>query len=294
MTEKIKGSHYRAKHDSALLEYLHELFPEKSRSGIKQLLTRNMVYVNGRQQKHFMYMLKTGDDIFIVKAKRAVTAMHGIRILYEDESLIAIDKPSGMPCISTGKDNVLTAYSILASHVKAEDPGKRIFIVHRIDRDTSGVLLFAKDERSKRLLQDNWNEVVLERKYIAVTEGRPQQDSGTITSWLKENPKSLKVHSSPVDNGGKKAVTHYRVLKTSGAFSLVEFELETGRKNQIRVHASDTGFPIAGDRKYGSSWNPAGRLALHAATLVFTHPATGKTVTLSSPVPNEFTGLFEN
>ena len=164
----------------------------------------------------------------------------------------------------------------------------RIFIVHRIDRETSGLVIFAKDETTKLQLQETWNKSVLERKYCAILEGHPASERGTVHSWLKENPKSMKVTSSPEDNGGKEAVTHYRVLSYGRHYSLVEFELETGRKHQIRVHASMTGCPVAGDRKYGAKGNPAGRLALHARSITFRHPVTGKVLSFETPLPNVF------
>lgn len=202
-------------------------------------------------------------------------------ILYEDDCIIVADKPSGLLTMSTGKEGEITAYSILTDYVRSARGGKntrdkgRIFIVHRLDRDTSGVIVFAKDEQTKHALQDDWNETILERKYIAAVEGTLEYDEGTVASYLKDNPKSMKVSSSWTDNGGKYSVTHFKVLRSSGQYSLVEFELETGRKNQIRVHASVIGNPVAGDRKYGSASNPLHRLCLHASTLVFHHPRTG-------------------
>ena len=215
----------------------------------------------------------------------------GLEILYEDDSIIVIDKPGGLLTMSTGKAEETTAYSILTDYVRsgrgsgdrrARDR-RRIFIVHRLDRDTSGVIVFAKDPETKYALQDDWNETILERKYIAAVEGTLEYDEGTVASYLKDNPKSMKVSSSWTDNGGKYSVTHYRVIRPAEDYALVEFELETGRKNQIRVHAADIGHPVAGDRKYGAAANPFGRLALHAATLSFRHPHTGKILTFTSP-----------
>ena len=161
----------------------------------------------------------------------------------------------------------------------------RIFIVHRLDRDTSGIMVFAKDESTKRLLQENWNEAVTERKYTGVAEGRLPETDGEIVSWLKENPKSLKMSAVPYDNGGKKAVTAYHLAGFRKGLSLVEITLETGRKNQIRVQFAAIGHPIAGDKKYGAQTNPFGRLALHASVLEFRHPHTGKTMRFVSPAP---------
>lgn len=218
-------------------------------------------------------------------------------ILYEDDCIIVADKPSGLLTMSTGKEGEITAYSILTDYVRSARGGRntrdkgRIFIVHRLDRDTSGVIVFAKDEQTKHALQDDWNETILERKYIAAVEGTLEYDEGTVASYLKDNPKSMKVSSSWTDNGGKYSVTHFKVLRSSGQYSLVEFELETGRKNQIRVHASVIGNPVAGDRKYGSASNPLHRLCLHASNLVFHHPRTGQLLRFDTGIPKDFMRL---
>lgn len=220
----------------------------------------------------------------------------GLRIIYEDRWLIVVDKPSGLLTMSTGKSGEETAYSMLT------DYAGRVFIVHRLDRDTSGLVVFAKDQDTKFSLQDNWEDAVLERKYVAILEGHIEDDEGWIETWLYENPKSMKVHcyairpedrpDRPPRKGWKHASTHCRTIERMSIdgkpYTLVEFELETGRKNQIRVHSEWIGHPVAGDRKYGAATNPAGRLALHAHTLSFIHPWTGKTMRFTSPLPNPF------
>lgn len=238
-----------------------------------------------------------------------------IEIIYEDEYLLAVNKPSGLLTMSTGRQGEETAYRIVMDYVRNSGRsqrgrvsyrhgGNRIFIVHRLDRETSGILLFAKNEEIKFALQDGWNEIVLERKYIAAVEGIPEQKEGTIISWLHDNPATMTVSSSPFDDGGKKAVTHYRVVReihlgtvsekgqslghSKAGYALVEFEIDTGRKNQIRVHAAEMGHPVAGDRKYGAKTNPAGRLALHAMSISFRHPATGKVMTFRTGIPDAF------
>lgn len=235
----------------------------------------------------------------------------GISIVYEDQWLIVVDKPAGMLSMSTGrsgKPGEVTAYNLLTDYVRESRPSGRIFIVHRLDRETSGLLVFAKDEDTKLSLQENWNEAVLERKYVAVLEGCIDDSEGWVETWLYENPKSMKVHCYPIDNrdllaaregkcmfaernGWKYASTHCCTTLKGKEYTQVEFELETGRKNQIRVHAQWIGHPIAGDKKYGARTNPIGRLALHAKTLSFIHPWTGRTLSFSSPVPKEFRKL---
>lgn len=220
-----------------------------------------------------------------------------IEILYEDRWLIAIDKPCGLLSMSAGRENEVTAYSLVTGHV-----GDRIFIVHRLDRDTSGVLLFAKDYETKRMLQDNWGDNVTERRYHAVLEGDIDDEEGWIETWLYENPKSMKVHCYPFEKGQDSsrpprkdwqfASSHCRRVGKrmieGKAYTDVEFNLETGRKNQIRVHSQWIGHPVTGDRKYGAAHNPFSRLALHALSISFTHPRTGKFIRLSSQLPKVF------
>ena len=232
-----------------------------------------------------------------------------MEIVYEDRWLIVADKPSGLLSMSTGRADQTTAYSILTQYVKdgSDRSSRRIFIVHRLDRDTSGLIVFAKDEETKLALQENWEDAVVERKYHAVLEGRIEDEEGWIETWLYENPKSMKVHCYPLATGDspdcpprkdwKYASSHCRTLKSIEAegrwYTHVEFELETGRKNQIRTQASWIGHPIAGDRKYDAVTDPIGRLALHAKTLSFIHPWTGKTLKFTSPVPKSFNSIGE-
>ena len=219
-----------------------------------------------------------------------------LEIIYEDEWLIVVDKPSGLLCMSTGKSNEDTAYS------RVYDYAGKIFIVHRLDRDTSGLLVFAKDLETKLALQENWEEAVLERRYSAVLEGKIDDDEGWIETWLYENPKSLMVHCYELREGDSPqkpprkdwqfAATRCRTVKrgeiAGKPYTIVEFDLETGRKNQIRVHSQWIGHPIAGDRKYGAQTNPFGRLALHAQGLSFIHPWTGRTMKFRSKTPQKF------
>ena len=222
-------------------------------------------------------------------------------IVYEDQWVIVVDKPAGLLSMSTGGDGETTAYSILTDYVRSQSGG-RIFIVHRLDRETSGLLLFAKESRTKEMLQQNWNETVLERKYVALLEGGIESEEGWIETWLRDNPKSMIVSCMGTDtrlrpedleaDGWKFASSHCRKLqecRIEGVdYTLVEFELETGRKNQIRVHAQWIGHPVAGDKKYGARTNPLRRLALHARTLSFIHPHTGKALSFTSRLPKGF------
>ncbi len=219
-----------------------------------------------------------------------------LEIVYEDRWIIVVDKPCGLLTMSTGRESQDTAYS------RVYDYAGKIFIVHRLDRDTSGLLVFAKDQETKLALQENWDEAVQERKYIALLEGVIESEEGWIETWLYENQKSMKVHcyefgvndnpAKPPRKDWQFAATHCRTLKTGEiqgqSYTMVEFELETGRKNQIRVHSEWIGHPIAGDRKYGAQTNPLSRLALHAQTLSFLHPWTGRLMTFTSKLPKGF------
>ena len=229
----------------------------------------------------------------------------GLKIVFEDDWLIVVEKPSGLLTMSTGKGHEVTAYSMLYDYVcegsghKRNTPQPRIFIVHRLDRDTSGLLVFAKDEETKLALQENWEEAVQERRYIAILEGQIDDDEGYIETWMYENPRSLMVHcydlrnddtpEKPPRKDWKYASSHCKKLKDLSidgkAYTAVEFNLETGRRNQIRVHSQHIGHPIAGDKKYGALTNPYGRLALHAQGLSFIHPWTGKTMRFSAKLP---------
>jgi 23S rRNA pseudouridine1911/1915/1917 synthase len=180
---------------------------------------------------------------------------------------------------------------MLSDHVKLRGSKNKIFVVHRLDRETSGLMMFAKSEEVKRILQSNWHDIVVERTYLAVVEGIPANEKGIITSYLRES-KAMKVHSSQDPGAGEKAVTRYQVVKTGNGLSQLEVKPETGKKNQIRVHMQDLGHPIVGDKKYGSKVNPIGRLALHARVLAFNHPVNGEPMRFETSVPRKFDRLF--
>jgi 23S rRNA pseudouridine1911/1915/1917 synthase len=274
-----------------LLKFLLAKMPERGRNSVKDLLGRGQVFVGGAPVTQFNHKLSPGQRVEIRRAgEGASNAMRGVEIIFEDAHLVVIEKRAGLLSIATELEKEKTAYSILSEHVKRADPKNKIFVLHRLDRETSGLMMFAKSQAVQRALQDDWREAVLDRTYTAVLEGRMEQAEGSITSWLTES-RSLLVRSSPTPNEGQKAITHYRGLRTNARFSLVEFDLETGRKNQIRVHAQALGHSIVGDGKYGAKENPLKRLALHARVLAFRHPVTEKTLRFESEVPNEFSRL---
>jgi 23S rRNA pseudouridine1911/1915/1917 synthase len=215
-----------------------------------------------------------------------------MNLLFEDESFIVIEKLCGLLSVAAGKDNEETAFSILNSYVKQKNRNAQLYVVHRLDRETSGVMMFTKSKDFQIALQDNWDNAVTKRIYYAVVEGSVESDDGEIVSWLKESS-ALKVYSSGTPGDGQKAVTRYLVLKRSSQYSLLEITLETGRKNQIRVHCQDMGHSVAGDKKYGAATDPLHRLALHAGILEFSHPVTGECMHFETPIPETFARLFK-
>ncbi|GIP44469.1 pseudouridine synthase [Paenibacillus sp. J45TS6] len=283
---------YVVEESSELLAYLLTHL-SKSRNAIKSMLARGQILVNGKVVTAYNYALKPGMRISIISEKKEeAPPLLGLAILYEDNDIIVVHKDSGLLSVASDKEQEVTAYRQLMTHVRVEHPSNRIFIVHRLDRDTSGVMLFAKREEIQKALQDTWRDTVEERTYIALVEGKVKQSQGTITSYLKES-KTLKMYSSPYPNNGQKAITHFKTLEAESEYSLLEVQLETGRKNQIRVHMEELGHPVAGDKKYGARSRGIGRLGLHAKVLAFTHPGTGELMRFESPVPKGFLRPFQ-
>lgn len=290
--QKAKLTQLSVRKPSRLMQFLTEELRGKSRTTIKSLLAHRQVSVGTVTVSQFDYPLDAGQVVTINWGVVAEQARYrGIRILFEDPYLVVIEKEAGMLSIATAKEKLLTTYSILSGHVKKENPENRIFVLHRLDRDTSGVMMFAKSEEIQEVMQKAWQEAVVRRTYVAVVEGLVEKDAGTVRSFLKEN-KALIMYSTKVPGEGDEAITHYKVLKRSLDYSLLEVELETGRKNQIRVHMKDLGHPVAGDKKYGSKLNPLRRTCLHANILAFKHPVTGEELSFETPVPHRFLSLF--
>ncbi|WP_330659659.1 RluA family pseudouridine synthase [Caproiciproducens faecalis] len=275
-----------------LLDFLLLKLSNKSRNHVKSLLTHGEVLVNGAVITQYDTVLHKGQKIQI---HRSVTEWKKpksvLDILYEDNDIIVINKPAGLLSIASDQEKELTAYHLLTDYVRMNDPRNRIFAVHRLDRDTSGVLMVAKNERMKLALQDNWADLVSERGYVAVVEGQLKEKSGRIQSWLKET-KTFLVYSSPRVGDGLEAITDYQVLNETAEYSLLNINLETGRKNQIRVHMKDIGHNVVGDKKYGAKTNPLKRLGLHAYKLEFKHPFSDKVMCFETQFPKSFTSLF--
>ncbi|WP_047981841.1 RluA family pseudouridine synthase [Ornithinibacillus contaminans] len=279
---------FKVEEAGELLPFLLQKLENRSRNSVKSILTRGQVKIDDHIETKHNYPLKAGQTVSVLKNKVAVkeSTLIGMTILYEDDSVIVINKDAGLLTIATEKEKRQTALHQLMEHVRRQNPLNRIFVVHRLDKETSGVMMFAKSEKVKRKLQDNWKDMVKERTYVALVEGYVTQSEGTIKSWLRES-KTHKMYSIQ-DRDGQLAITRFRRVKANKQFSLVEVQLETGRKNQIRVHMSDLGHPVVGDKKYGAKTNEIGRLGLHAKILSFEHPITGQLLLFRADVPKSF------
>lgn len=279
--------------ETTLMPFLMSSMSERKRTSIKELLRHNQVAVNGTPISQFNSVLNPGDEVKVNLTREwRVFYNRRLKIVYEDDDIIVVNKGYGL--LSMGNDKVKdgTAYSILREYVKWENPRNKIFIIHRLDRDTSGLMMFAKTIEAKETMQHNWNNMVLNRKYLAVVEGKVEPADGVVRSYLAENSEH-EVYSTPDSSKGQLAVTRYRTLSSKNGYSLMEVELDTGRKNQIRVHMKELGHPIAGDRRYGASSSPIHRLALHAQTLRFVHPVTRKEMSFTTPVPSGFAKMVK-
>ncbi|MFN8207320.1 MAG: pseudouridine synthase [Bacteroidales bacterium] len=278
------------KETDQLLAFLLKNANGRSRTTLKSFLAHRQVFVNGRCITQFDHPLQPGDHVNIGQAagEKEPTSLPKLKIVFEDEHLLVINKESGLLSIATEKEKVMTAYSILSRYVKSLNPNNKIFRQYTgSTAKPRGLMLFSKSQQVQERLQHAWQEAVQERSYAVLVEGCPEQEEGRIESWLKEN-KNLVMYSSRTPEDGQQAISHFKVLKKSRDYSILEVSLETGRKNQIRVHMHDLGHPIAGDKKYGARSNPLQRLGLHARVLHFIHPVTGEEKRFETPVPAEF------
>ncbi len=282
---------YTVAEQYTLLEFLLANVEGVKRTVIKQMLAHNQVAVDDMPQRQFDLPLEPGQVVKVNFTREFHVFYHRrLKLVYEDDDIIVVNKGYGLLSMGNDKTKDGTAYSILRDYVKKKNPLNKLFIVHRLDRDTSGLMMFAKNEKAKEGMQHNWNNMVLNRKYLAVVEGAPEQDCGTVRSYLVENSQ-FEVYSTDNEEEGQLAVTRYSTLRKGRDYSLLEVELDTGRKNQIRVHMKDLGHPISGDRKYGAAASPIHRLALHAQTLRFIHPITRKEMSFATPIPASFLSL---
>lgn len=269
-----------------LLEALTQLAPESSKNTLRSWVKEGRVTVDGNSVTHAALPLVPGQEVAIGQRKKFLES--GIEILYEDRDLVVIDKPSGLLSVAAQFDKELTAHALLKAHYR-----KQVSVVHRLDQDTSGVMLFALNETTADLLKKLFETHAIQRSYSAIVEGVVTTSSGTWKSYLYETPHYV-VKETHDSEKGRLAITHYKFLESRGRYSWLELALETGKKNQIRVHCQSAGHPIAGDKKYGAVTNPLKRLCLHAHALSFTHPISKKPFLVQSPVPASFARLFPN
>lgn len=276
----------KANKSSELLDFLLENEVRKSRNAIKSLLAHKQIKVNGKLVTQYNHELKSGDKVSVMKfdQSRKEKRLKGLKIVFEDDDLIIVDKEAGYLSVSTDKEKLRTIYGSLNEYVKKKTKNSRVFVLHRLDREVSGFLIFARTAELQDIFQKNWDNLVKQYVYTAVVEGRPEQKKGTVVSWLTEN-KNFVMMSSPMDNGGLKSVTHYKEVKSTGRYTLLDFNLETKRKNQLRVQMQSIGHPVVGDKKYGAPNNPIKRIALHVKEMVLKHPVTGELLEFKSPVP---------
>ena len=283
-------SYYVVKEPSELLAWLIENLRD-SRTKIKATLSGKGIKVNGKIVTQFDYPLVPGMKIAVSKTKQNNQFKnHYIKLVYEDRYLVVIEKKPGILSMAAGHSS-LNVKTVLDNYFKQTRQRCQAHVVHRLDRETSGLMIYAKDKQTELALEADWHNIVFDRRYVAVLSGEVVDNEGTIANWLKDN-KAYVTYSSPVDNGGKYAVTHFHVLARTYEHSLVEFKLETGRKNQIRVHAADMGHPVCGDIKYGNGDDPLGRLCLHAFKLCFYHPINHRPMEFETELPQTFRKLF--
>lgn len=284
--------HLTVNDDCTLLEFLLTNIKGESRSKIKATLQGRGIKVDGKTTTQFDYPLKAGMKIAVSKSKRNTDVFKNryVKIVYEDRYIIVIEKNVGILSMAAGHSS-LDVKAVLDDYFKKTRQKCTAHVVHRLDRDTSGLMIYAKDIQTEQVFEHNWHDIVYDRRYVAVVSGEMEDDEGTVANWLKDN-KAYITYSSPFDNGGKYAITHFHTLDRTTEHSLVEYRLETGRKNQIRVHSADMGHPVCGDVKYGNGDNPVNRLCLHAYMLCFYHPVTHAPMEFETMIPTCFRKLF--
>ena len=273
-----------------------------SRNNVKSLLTRGQVLVNGSVVTRHDCLLAKDDEVKISKTPCKVDRTKSapsqrpikyppMKIIYEDDDFIAVDKPAGLLSVESDKERTC-AFGWVMDYLRAKDKSARPYVMHRIDKETSGVLLFAKDIKIHSMLKLHWGDSVTLRQYYAVVKGKLDKKEDTVVSYLKENVNNLMYVTG--DPTGQKAITHYKVVKEKEDYALLSVQIETGRKNQIRAQMKALGAPVVGDDKYGDGKGPFGRLALHASALKFKHPKTGEEISVSAPCPPAFKAFFPN
>lgn len=279
--------------EAQLIAFIMEKMHGISRNRAKALITNRVVLVDNKITTHPLTVLKPGQVVQLDRSKHKMSFRNNnLDIVYEDPYLLVIDKRAGLLSMSNNTRQE-TVQTVLNRYLEKGGGRNTSHLVHRLDRDTSGLMVYAKDIKTQQSLVEGWQQLVTDRRYVALVQGVLENPHGKVESWLTEDKRFI-THSSPVDNGGKFAVTHYNVLQDNGKYSLVECELMTGRKNQIRVHMATLGHPVVGDHKYGSTDDSIRRLGLHAYMLCFRHPVNGKLLRFETPIPACFEKLLND
>ena len=287
--QKMNLKEYPVTKRIELLEFLLETLKGVSRNNVKAILSHHCVSIHGAPVTQFNYVLYPGDTVIISKTQKE--GKFSLEILYEDNEFIAINKPQGLLSVSSDKEKTRTAYKLVLDYLIKKDKHNHLFVVHRIDRETSGVLMFCKNERIRDIMQDKWNDIVTKRGYFAVVDGQVKDKEGTVKSWLKMNKENL-MYVSKTKKDAQFCVTHYKVLKQNDTHTLLDVNIDSGRKNQIRVQLGSIGHNVIGDDKYGEPSDPINRLGLHAYSLIFKHPITGKEYKFETRMPKSFLSMF--
>lgn len=286
--QKHKGVHFTVKESSELMIFLMSKMSGISRTKVKNMLSNGLVWVDDEVVSRYNFILQPGMQVRVGKKedKRKFTSKW-IRIVFEDKYIVVVEKREGI--VTNSPTDEVSIQKVLNNYFEFTRQRCRAHTVHRLDKHTSGLLIFAKDKKISLMFEKNWKEIISDRRYVAVVEGFMEKEYGTVESYLKDN-RMFVSYSSDTDDG-KHAITHYKTLKRKPDFSLVELRLETGRKNQIRVHMQDLKHSIVGDEKYGSTSDPIRRVALHAYKLSFIHPVTKEELSFETPIPTNFMQL---
>lgn len=278
---------YKVHEETELLTFLLSKYPNLSRNNVKNLLSNHQVAVDGAPVSQFNFKLVKDDVVIVSRCRIAKKNRKNLPIIFENSEFIVINKPAGLLSVASDTEKGRTAYRMVTDYFQQSDKHNRIYVVHRLDEDTSGVLMFAKNPEIRDALQKNWQEIVKSRGYYAIVEGQMEKQQDTLVNYLKNNSLNL-MYVTESKKDSKKCVTHYKVIKSNKEYSLLDVNIDSGRKNQIRVQLGHIGHHIIGDDKYGEPANPIKRLGLHAYELIFTHPITGKEYKFTAPMPKEF------
>lgn len=290
--KKSRTSTFPVTEEIELLQFLLVVIKDKSRNKIKSMLAHKQFKVGKEIITQYNHALKPGDEVTVSwDGAFKKEKYEGVKIIFEDDDIIVIDKKSGLLSIGSAKEKRQTAYRIVTNHIQQLNPVARLFVVHRLDREASGLMVFAKNKQAQVDLKDSWEQTFKNNLYLAVTEGTIEEDKLTITSYLNES-KALIVYSGNNPKVGKKAITHYDVVKKNEFYTLLEATQETERKNQLRVHLKSIGHPVIGDKKYEAKENPINRTGIHLRKINFIHPATNEKMEFETKVPDDFLRIF--